>query len=147
MRNERLKKFIKLTLWTFGGLFLFLAAVFFTVLPGGSGVLASLRTPDGSEYMVTQRCNLNLAEPYTVSFYMRSPGGWWGWCYIDHQAMRWAHVAMHYDPATEVISATALGIRRAALDRKRNMFWIGTFREGREVPAPQDYYEPEFPFP
>ncbi len=47
--------------------------IFAIVQPGGRGVLASLRLPDGSEYMVAQRCNWS-AEPYTVAFSMRSWG-------------------------------------------------------------------------
>ncbi|WP_265593167.1 hypothetical protein [Verrucomicrobium sp. BvORR034] len=60
-------------------------------------MVASLRLPDGSEYMVVQKCNWSL-EPYTVGFYMRSPDGPWGWCYIDHQATRWRNVVMTHDP-------------------------------------------------
>ena len=58
-----------------GVLFLILAALFVIIIqPGSSGVVASLRLADGSEYMVTQRCNWS-PEPYTVAFYMRSRGG------------------------------------------------------------------------
>jgi hypothetical protein len=85
----------------FGVLFLIVAALFIRFIqPGSSGVVASLRLPDGSEYMVTQRCNWS-PEPYTVAFYMRSPGAKWGWCYIDHQENRWRDVAMTYDAASD----------------------------------------------
>lgn len=55
-------------------------AVAFAVIvqPGGDGILGSTKTPDGSEYVVEQNCNWSV-EPYTVSFYMRSPSGKWGW--------------------------------------------------------------------
>src|SRR5436190_22497598 len=88
------------------------------IQPGSSGVVASLRLADGSEYMVTQRCNWS-PEPYTVAFYMRLPGGKWGWCYIDHQANRWRSVAMTYDTNTDVVTVTERGTWQAALDRKR----------------------------
>jgi hypothetical protein len=123
------------------------AALFVVVLqPGSSGVVASLRLADGSEYMVTQRCNWSV-EPYTVAFYMRPAGGQWGWCYIDHQANRWRDVRMAYDPASDIITVTERGIWQAALDRKRGTFAIGEGKPKRELPAPQDYYQPEFPFP
>lgn len=130
-----------------GALAVIVAAVFYAIVqPGGTGVVASIQLPDGSRYMVTQRCNWS-AEPYTVSFYMCSPGGEWGWCYIDHQAIRWRNVAMRYDPASDVVTITARGTWKAALDRRRKTFAIGNGKPSREVDAPQGYHEPEFPFP
>lgn len=125
---------------------LVVTAVIVVLQPGGSGVVASLRLADGSEYMVTQRCNWS-GEPYTVAFYMRSPGGKWGWCYIDHQADRWRDVAMTYDTTTEVVTVTERGGWQAALDRKHGTFAIGEGKPSRELDAPQSYREPEFPFP
>jgi hypothetical protein len=115
-------------------------------LPGTSGVIASISLPDGSEYMVTQKCTWS-PEPYIVSFYMRSPGGKWGWCYIDHQAIRWRNVAMSYDTNKVVVTITERGAWQAALDRKRVAFAIGDGKPRRELAAPQSYQEPEFPFP
>src|SRR3954470_24891347 len=93
-----------------GCLVLSVVAAFVVVIqPGSSGVVASLRLADGSEYMVTQRCNWS-PEPYTVAFYMRSPGRKWGWCYIDHQANRWRNVVMTYDTNTDVVTVTKGGI-------------------------------------
>ena len=116
------------------------------VQPGGSGVVASLRLGDGSEYMVIQRCNWSF-EPYTVSFYMRSNGEPWGWCYIDHQAGRWHDAALSYDPTTKIITVTKGGVWQAALDRQRGMFSIGDGKPKRELAAPQDVHQPEFAFP
>lgn len=127
-------------------LFIAGALVIAIVQPGRSGVVASLRLPDGSEYMVTQRCNWS-PEPYTVSFYMRSPGGKWGWCYIDHQANRWRRVSMAYDTTSDVVTVTERGTWRAALNRKRSTFAIGDGRPWRELVAPQEDRDPEFPFP
>jgi hypothetical protein len=115
------------------------------VQPGGSGVAGSLRLPDGSEYMVVQRCNWS-AEPYTVAFYMRSADGPWGWCYIDHQATRWRDVAITHDPDSDLVTVTERGVWKVALDRKRSAFSIGDGKPKREVPAPQSYQEPEFAF-
>jgi len=131
----------------FGILLLVIAAIFVVVIqPGSSGVMASLRLADGSEYMVTQRCNWS-PEPYTVAFYMRPAGGKWGWCYIDHQAGRWRDVALTYDATSDVITVTKRGIWQAALDRKRSTFAIGDGKPRRELSAPQEYRAPEFPFP
>jgi hypothetical protein len=130
-----------------GGLLLLLIGAFVVVIqPGSSGVVASLRLADGSEYMVTQRCNWS-AEPYTVSFYMRAPGGKWGWCYIDHEANRWRDVTMTYDTNADLITVTERGTWQASLDRKRGVFAIGEGRPKREVAAPQEYSEPEFSSP
>ena len=77
---------------------LVLFAVLFLAIvqPGGDGVLAAMKFPDGSQYMVTQSCNWG-GEPYTVAFYMREAGRPWGWCYVDHEANRWWRVSMRYD--------------------------------------------------
>jgi len=130
------------------GCFLLLLLILLVAIiqPGPSGVVASLRLADGSEYMVTQRFNWS-AEPYTVAFYLRSPGGQWGWCYIDHEAMRWRNVALKHDPNTDVITVTKGGIWQAAFNRKRSTFALGDGKPKRELAAPQDYMEPEFPFP
>jgi hypothetical protein len=131
----------------FGVLLAIVAGLFFLIVqPGSSGVVASLRLPDGSEYMVTQRCNWS-AEPYTVAFYMRSPGGKWGWCYIDHEANRWRDVALTYDPTTDVVTVTKRGVWQAALDRKRSTFVLADVRPKCELDAPQENREPDFPFP
>lgn len=127
-------------------LILVIAAFVIVVQPGSSGVVASLRLADGSEYMVVQRCNWS-PEPYTVAFFMRAPGGRWGWCYIDHEANRWRDVSMTYDPESDVITITRQGTWQAALDRNRSMFSIGHGAPSRELAAPQDYFEPGFPFP
>lgn len=137
---------MKIAAWILVGFVALIVAFLAYMQPGGDGVLASLRLTDGSQFMVTQRCNWN-GEPYTVAFYMRSPKGSWGWCYIDHQARRWRRVAMQYDAVSDSVVVTERGVRRAALDRKRKMFWIDTWPPGREVPAPQDARDPEFPFP
>jgi hypothetical protein len=123
-----------------------IALFFLIVQPGKSGVVASLRLPDGSEYMVTQRCNWS-AEPYTVEFFMRSAGGPWGWCYIDHEANRWRNVTMTLDAASDTIVVTEGGTRRAALNRARSAFWIDNGSIRREVAAPQELHVPAFAFP
>lgn len=113
--------------------------------PGGSGVLASLRLEDGSDYMVTQQ--YNWPEGYIVDFYMRSDGEPWSWCYIDHEAKRWGDVKMSYDGSTDAVSITERGTLRAVLNRKRNTFWINNGSQRREARAPQGHETPAFAFP
>lgn len=108
-----------------------------TVQPGGVGVLGSVRTPDGSQYVVEQTCNWSM-EPYTVSFYMRSPTGQWGWCYVDHEAPRWKGVEVTYDEASDQIVVTEQGIQRATLDRRTQMFRIDNGSIRHVVSAPQE---------
>ena len=115
---------------------------------GGDGVLASLRLADGSEYLLTQQNN-HSTEPFTVAFYMRSaPDAPWGWCYVDHQALRWFHVAMTYDAASDSVVVTERSTRRAVLHRQRSTFWLNNGSYPRELPAPQEVGRaPDFPFP
>ena len=113
--------------------------------PGGSGNLASIRLPDGSEYLLTQHYNWS-SEPYTVSFYMRSAGGPWGWCYIDHEASRWRNVTMTYDPTIDSVLVTERGISRARLDRRRASLWIDNGDIKRDVAAPQNLQDPPSDF-
>ena len=67
--------------------------------PGFSGVLAQARAGDNTECVVTQQCNGSMGEPYTVSFYSRSPGGIWNWQYIDHEADHWSTCCMEINAA------------------------------------------------
>ena len=115
------------------------------VQPGGSGTLATLTLSDGSQYMVTQRCNWS-GEPYTVSFYMKPPGGQWGWCYIDHQANRWRDVALTYDNTGDVVTVTEKGQWQAALNRKTGIFARGNGKPRIDCDAPQSIREPEYAF-
>ncbi|MDB6136119.1 MAG: hypothetical protein JWM59_4362 [Verrucomicrobiales bacterium] len=131
-----LRKLLYAFLWLAGAAVLIIGGLFLApVQPGGSGVLASVRLPDGSEYKVSQRCNWS-SEPYTVSFFMRPAGGV-GWCYIDHEAMRWRDVSMIWDRTSDSIVVTERGTRRAVLDRKRSAFWIDNGGFSRELAAPQ----------
>ena len=113
------------------------AAILAIVQPGGDGVLGSVRTPDGAEYVVEQTCNWSI-EPYTVSFYMRSANGQWGWCYVDHEASRWKDVEVIYDDASDQIVISEQGIQRATLDRSTQIFWIDNGSIRRNVSAPQE---------
>ena len=142
--NSALKKLARFTIWTLGALIIGCAALFYAaVKPGGSGVLASLRLPDGSEYMVTQRCNWSM-EPYTVSFYMRAANGPWGWCYIDHESDRWYNVAMTYDATSDTVTVTERGTWRAGLKRKRSEFCNGRSVVDAPLTTPS---QPDFAFP
>jgi hypothetical protein len=142
------KKLIRITLGAAAAVILVLAAAFMAIVqPGGSGVLASIRLADGSEYMVTQRCNWG-GEPYTVAFYMRSADEPWGWCYIDHQANRWRNVAMTYDQASDTITVTERGVWQAALNRQRKVFATGNGKPRSETDAPQTTpVKPGYAFP
>ena len=113
------------------------------VQPGGDGVLGATKTPDGSEYVVEQKCNWSV-EPYTVSFYMRSPNGKWGWCYIDHEAKRWKDVEVYLDEAANEIVVTEQGTRRATLDRTSNKFRMDNGSIHHGVIAPQEERAPTF---
>ena len=132
----------------FGVLLVMLGGLFVLIIqPGPSGVVASLRLADGSDYVITQTCNWS-PEPYTVEFFMRPAGGSWGWCYVDHEANRWRDVEMTHDVATDTIVVTERGVRRAALNRPRSTFWLDNDSTRRELPAPQQVSrEPRYPFP
>ena len=131
------RSIIRFILWALGAVFGLIVALFlFLGGPGGSGTLAQLHLPDGSEYKVTQQYNWS-AEPYTVDFFMRKGEEPWGWCYIDHEASRWRNVIMVHDPGTDSIVVTENGTRRAVLDRKRGTFWMDNGQFSGELDAPQ----------
>lgn len=115
-----------------------LVGILAVVQPGGSGVLGSVRLTDGSEYVVTQECNWSV-EPYTVGFYMRSPEGRWGWCYIDHEATRWRDVKVFHEASTDRVIVTERGVRRAILNREAMTLWIDNGSIRGEVDAPQEW--------
>ncbi|MBK1882268.1 hypothetical protein JIN85_07575 [Luteolibacter pohnpeiensis] len=136
----------------FAGIGMFLAIV----QPGGSGVIASKRLPDGSEYMVIQHCNWSI-EPYTVHFYEKPKGGQWGSFYLDHEADRWKGVTMNWDQSTDTIVVKERGKIRAKLDRHTGIFRYDNsnfasladngFHGMHESNEPQWRDEPRYPFP
>jgi hypothetical protein len=138
---EQVSRFVTWGILTAG---IFLVVAFLVIVqPGGSGVLGSVKTSDGSEYVVEQRCNWSI-EPYTVSFYMRSADGNWGSCYIDHEATRWKDVEVTFDEAANEIVVTEQGIRRASLDRAKNTFWFDNGSFIGEGDTPQGDGAPAF---
>ncbi len=146
---------MKVTAEQFGRIFgwsVVAVGVFFVIAflaiaqPGGSGVIGSIQTPDGSEYVVEQRCNWSV-EPYTVRFYMRNPDGEWGWCYIDHEAPRWRDVEVTFDEVADEIVVTEQGVRRASLNRGTQTFWFDNGSFIRELDAPQSKGAPAFVSP
>jgi hypothetical protein len=141
------RKFILISIFCLGGLAGVVVAAFLAMVqPGGSGVLASMRLADGSEYMVTQTCNWS-AEPYTVAFYLRSGAEEpWGWCYIDHEAGRWREVKMSHEASTDTLMVTERGVLRATLERRTGRFWINAGIT-RDVIAPQSQSPPPYPMP
>lgn len=142
--NGRSKKVVRFLTWGAVSIGVVLAVMFVAIVqPGGDGILGSVKTSDGSEYVVEQRCNWG-AEPYTVSFYMRSTDGNWGWCYIDHEASRWKDVEVFYDDEADEIVVTERGVRRASLDRATKTFWIDNGSIRRDVIAPQADRAPTF---
>jgi hypothetical protein len=142
--NTSSKLVVRFLTWgAAAGAVILAVAVAVIVQPGGDGVLGATKTPDGSEYVVEQKCNWSV-EPYTVSFYMRSPNGKWGWCYIDHEAKRWKDVVVYFDEAANEIVVTEQGARRASLDRTSNKFRKDNDSIHHDVIAPQEEREPTF---
>ena len=99
-------------------------------------MLASLRLPDGTEYVVAQRFH-NIAEPYSVGFYARSSSNEpWSWRYIDHEAYRWRDVVISHDVVSNRVLVTERGTRRAILDRGNHTFWFDNGHKTVESAAP-----------
>ncbi len=120
-------------------------AVFWLIVqPGGDGVVAAIRLPDGTECMVTQRCNWS-AEPYTVALYTREKDGPWTWCYIDHEATRWRRATMSHDPATDTVTITQRGTVAAVVDRPARRFRLSGMGD-RDFPQ-RTGVTPPYPFP
>jgi hypothetical protein len=133
------KIYLQIALGMMASIAALIAVAFLAIVqPGGSGVIASKTLPDGCEYKVIQTCNWS-GEPYTVSFYMRSPGQKWGWCYIDHEAPRWWDASLSYDSDADVILVKEDEKIQARLERKQQLFWIG---DHLSVSAPQESREP-----
>jgi hypothetical protein len=97
---------------------------FFFNGPGFDGPVASLKLADGSEYLVTQNWH-SWSEPYAVHFYMKEPGGKWGWCYLDHESSRWRNAELSYDDGSATLRVMEGGKLMATLDRRRHIFTLG----------------------
>ena len=110
--------------------------------PGGDGVLDHLTLEDGSEFSVAQRYNDHFSEPYSVDFYVRSPGSSWGWCYIAHQDMRWTRARLRYNEQDRSIRVYRGFWLTAAYFLERQTFVLYSGRE-RMWGAPSNYREPQ----
>lgn len=132
--------------WTVSGIVIavLIGMGWFYLGPGGDGVLAKLELDDGSKFMVTQQYNGGWVEPYTVSFYISMPDGTWGWCYIDHEAIRWWNTSLKYDEATDSLQVMNGSKLAAVLDRKKKTFTHMTFRSPSELKAPQHIQIPPY---
>ena len=108
--------------------------------PGGNGVLSRLSLPDGSEYLLTQEWN-DWVEPYTVEFWYRPNGGEWGWCYVDHQTLRWRNGSLRYDDKKQSVQVLRGGTLEAELFIKRKFFALYGHLD-RELDAPQELRSP-----
>jgi hypothetical protein len=104
--------------------------------PGFDGTVASLDLADGSEYRVTQNWN-SWGEPYAVHFYMKEPTGKWGWCYLDHQSLRWRNAKLAYNAAIDSVSVTERGKLMATLDRSKRVFILHRDSGPDDRQAPQ----------
>ena len=142
-----IKKIIQLSFYGIIATVLLVSTLLLLIIqPGGSGVVASLQLPDGSKYVVTQRCNWSL-EPYTVSFYMRSQNGQWGVVLYRSSSNSLRNVQLIYDSNRDVIDVTEDGTWKAALNRKEGTFAIGNGKPMRELRAPQSIViKPEFTY-
>jgi len=89
--------------------------------PGGDGVLARVVTKDDVECVLTQRWN-DWAEPYTVEFFLRSGGGEWGWCYVDHESDRWWNCELVEDEDSGRVRVLERGRLRAEYDSRDRTF-------------------------
>ena len=140
-----METYLKVILTVAGGAILAATGLFLAVVqPGGDGVVAAIRLPDGAEYMVHQRCNWS-AEPYTVALYTREKGGTWGWCYIDHEATRWRGVTMTYDAVTDRVTLAEKGVLRGVIDRPAKQFRLHGMGD-RDFPQ-RPGVTPPSPFP
>ncbi len=119
--------------------------VFWLCGPGGDGAVAELERPDGTNYRVTQKWN-DWSEPYVVSFYRRGSDGRWGWCYIDHQTIRWRAVSLNFDEAKDCVRLFEDGRLRAQYLESGSKFSLfgsdGSLI--RTLDAPQEWQDPEF---
>jgi hypothetical protein len=123
-----------------------LVAAFFAVRssgPGGDGVLARFEAPNGESFLVSQKWN-NWTEPYTVSLFARTPGGRWGWCYIDHQSQRLQDASITLNAEGNAITICSDGKPLGRYDMAGSTFSLldTEGRIARTVAAPQEWRDP-----
>lgn len=110
------RRFVKWSAVVLGGVALLFGVLLLLVIqPGPSGEVASIRLPDGSEFVITQHCNWS-AEPYTVALWSREPGRGWGWNYVDHESSRWWSTRAVYDEKARTVSFIERGTERVRVD-------------------------------
>lgn len=109
--------------------------------PGGTGILDELTLDDGTVLKVVQRYNYNPTEPYTVDFFLKQPGGPWGWCYIGHEDSRWGDARLVLTSDKGFVNLYEGSLLRAQYSIAKKTFALhGEYQ--REIPAPQDWRNP-----
>ena len=111
-------------------------------LPGGDGVVLYKKLTDGTLILVTQEYS-SFGEPYQVSFYFKIPDQEWGWCYIDHQDVRWIGANIKVNSLNDQIEIWKGNTLRAIWDRRNNIYIRPNVHEWKTV-APQEYRDPPF---
>lgn len=120
----------------------FLAAclwlVFFAWHINGTRVIADETLPDGTRFIVTQKCNWR-AEPFTTACWYKKPGGPWGWYYYDHQDLYWNHAPTHIDSESHILTIHRDGKTTITFNWETETCTLWRFKPPRLFVGPQDW--------
>lgn len=131
--------------WFFilGSLFTLSLPLLYFCGPGGSGTVGSIKLDDGSLFKVVQKYTYNATEPYEIGFYMKLDGKPWGWCYIDHEALRWRQAQLIHDETQQSIKVYKGDQLRGEYFMEKETFALYK-KHTRELDAPQSLRDPPY---
>lgn len=111
-------------------------------VPGGDGIVAERKLPDGTSLMVVQKYGSGDLG-YRVGFYFKEPGAEWGWCYLDHEDSIWRTGRIDYNPSTDTVTIWKGPVLRGQWNRPTKEY-LRPDVPGWHTLAPEEHRSPPF---
>lgn len=112
--------------------------IFFVWHINGTRIIADETLPDGTRFIVTQKCNWG-GEPFTTACYYQKPGKNWGWYYYDHEDWYWNHAPTRIDQEAKQLSVLRNGKTTVTFNWETEAFTLWRFKPPRLFVGPQSW--------
>jgi len=110
---------------------------FFANHINGTRAIVDKMLPDGTRFIVTQKCNWS-GEPFTTACYYKKPGSPWGRYYYDHQDLYWNHAPTFVDQETKQLTVFRDDKATVTFNWETETCILWRFKPPRRFLGPQD---------
>lgn len=111
--------------------------IFFVWHINGTRIIADANLPDGTRFIVTQKCNWS-GEPFTTACYFKNQEGRWGWYYYDHEDIYWNRAPIHIDPDSRTLTISRNGNTTVTFNWETETCILWRFKPPRLFVGPQN---------